>query len=95
MCVLCVQEMDVYLEQLKDPSTDGERRSGLEWWVQGYKDSTQSLKAGIHYTDALLEKESRALSSEQGEPLGWMTADSGCHGSNAIPWQACCHGTSA
>ena len=63
------------MEELKDPSTDGERRSQLEGWVQSSKASIQSYKADIHSRDADLEEESRALSSKQGEPLGCHADD--------------------
>ena len=78
-----MQEIDWWLEQLKDPSTDGGRRSQLERAVQYRKDDIQSDKARIDALNASLETESRALSSKQGEPLG-------CHADDCrqwLPWQ--------
>jgi hypothetical protein len=69
VCVLCVQEIDGYLEELANPSTDDGRRSWLEWWVQFYKRGIQEHKDKILKCEEELQAEGRGLSSKRGEPV--------------------------
>ena len=58
MCVICVQDIASYLEELKDPSISEGRREELERYVKYYKEAIQRQKDRIESYDSRLRGES-------------------------------------
>ena len=58
MCVICVQRLASYLEELKNPSISEGRREQLERSVENWKEAIQVRKDKIKSIDSQLRGES-------------------------------------
>jgi bacterioferritin (cytochrome b1) len=64
-----VQSIDGWLKELASPSIDSGTKELLEGWVQHNEKSIQQYKDALAECETEMEVESKALFSNQGEPV--------------------------